>query len=173
MSESLRYVIFRSRWGWFGLLAGERGLLRTSLPVAGRGKAKSVLLKGIGAATCDGRHISELQDKIKAYFEGDCVDFADARIELDGFSGFSRQVLIVCRGVEYGRTVSYGQLAELVGRPGAGQAVGNVLAKNPVPLIVPCHRVIRRDGKIGGFSAAGGIKLKQKMQELEARTEDS
>ena len=189
MACSLKYVIFRTRLGWFGLLGGERGLLRTSLPVGSRDKAKSVLLKGIGAATCERRLFSGLQEKIKAYFEADCVDFADACVELPrtnfaskvnaGFgphqkvgcglkiSEFSEKVLITCRGVEYGRTVSYGQLARLAGRPGAGQAVGNVLSRNPVPLIIPCHRVIRSDGKIGGFSAAGGIKLKQKMLELE------
>jgi len=167
MARSLRYVIFRSRWGWFGLLGGERGLLRTSLPVAGRDKAKSVLLKGIDAATCDGRLFSGLQAKIKTYFEADCVDFADVSVDLNCFSGFSKDVLIVCRQIEYGRTVSYGQLAKLAHRPGAGQAVGNILAKNPVPLIIPCHRVIRSDGKIGGFSAAGGIRLKRKMLELE------
>jgi len=179
MACSLKYVIFRSRWGWFGLLGGERGLLRTSLPIADRDKAKRLLLKGIAAASYDGRIFSELQDKIKAYFEGDCVDFADVSVELDGLSGFSKDVLIVCRGVEYGRTVSYGRLAELAHRPGpasscdyaatgAGRAVGNVLAKNPVPLIVPCHRVIRKDGKIGGFSAGGGAKMKRRMLELES-----
>jgi O-6-methylguanine DNA methyltransferase len=173
MAQGLKYVIFRSRWGWFGLLANEKALLRTSLPVADRDKAESVLLKGIAAATFDRRLFPGLQGQIKAYFEADCVDFADACVELDGFSGFSEQVLITCRQVEYGRTVSYGRLAELAHRPGAGRAVGNILAKNPVPLIIPCHRVIRKDGKIGGFSAVGGISFKKKMLELEARTEDS
>jgi methylated-DNA-[protein]-cysteine S-methyltransferase len=168
MSRRLRYVIFRTRWGWFGLLGGERGLLRTSLPVADRDKAKSVLLKGIRAARRDGRLFSELQEKIRVYFEGDCVDFTDARVELDGFSGFSRKVLIACRGVGYGRRVSYGELAELAGQRGAGRAVGNVLSRNRVPLIIPCHRVTRSDGKLGGFSAGGGISLKKKMLELEA-----
>ena len=173
MARRLKYVIFCSRWGWFGLWGGERGLLRMSLPIGDRDKAKRVLLKGIEAASYDKRLFPELVAGIRAYFEGDCVDFADILVELDGLSGFSEQVLITCRQVGYGRTVSYGRLAELVHRPGAGQAVGNVLAKNPVPLIIPCHRVIRSDGKIGGFSAPGGISLKQRMLELEARTEDS
>jgi len=151
MARRLKYVIFCSRWGWFGLWGGERGLLRMSLPIGDRDKAKRVLLKGIEAASYDKRLFPELVAGIRAYFEG----------------------LITCRQVGYGRTVSYGRLAELVHRPGAGQAVGNVLAKNPVPLIIPCHRVIRSDGKIGGFSAPGGISLKQRMLELEARTEDS
>jgi len=173
MVKGLRYVIFQTRWGWFGLLGGEKGLLQTSLPIADRDKAKGALLKSITTASYDERLFSELRDKIGAYFEGDCVDFADILVELDELSGFSEQVLITCRQVEYGRTVNYGRLAELAHRPGASQAVGNILSRNPVPLIIPCHRVIRRDGKVGGFSAAGGVRLKRKMLELEARPKDS
>ena len=167
MVKSLKYIVFRTRWGWFGLLDSEKGLLRTSLPVVDMGKAEMVLLAGITEAKCDKRGFVDLQEKIKLYFEGSYVDFADTRVILDGLGEFGAGVLTACRKVEYGQTISYGELARLAGRPRAGRAVGNILAKNPVPLIIPCHRVIRSDGKIGGFSAAGGIKLKQKMLELE------
>jgi len=176
-------------------LGGKNGLLRSCLPVANGREAKKQLLADLGMGKSDATLFAGLQGKIMAYFEGGYVDFVDVSVELSrtnfaskvnaGFgphqkvgcglkiSGFSEQVLIACRGVKYGQTISYGELARLAGRPTAGRAVGNILAKNPVPLIIPCHRVIRSDGKVGGFSAAGGVSIKRKMLELEARTEDS
>ena len=169
MAERLKYVIFRTRWGYFGLLRGEKGLVRSCLPVADRRKAKKLLLAKTSIANHDARLFVDLQKKIKAYFEGSYVDFADTRLVLDGLSEFSRKVLTACKKVKYGQTFSYSELAKLAGRPGAGRAVGNILAKNPLPLIIPCHRIIRSDGKIGGFSAQGGIGLKEKMLEMERR----
>ncbi len=167
MSQSLKYVIFRTRWGYFGLLGGKNGLVRSCLPVANGREAKKRLLADLGMGKSDATLFAGLQGKIIAYFEGGYVDFVDTRVLLEGFSGFSAQVLIACRGVKYGQTTSYGQLARLAGRPTAGRAVGNILAKNPVPLIIPCHRVIRSDGQIGGFSAPGGLRLKERMLQLE------
>ena len=167
MSESLRYVIFRTRWGWFGLLGTERGLLRSCLPVDYR-EAKKQLLADLGLCRADAGFFAGLQEQIKAYFEGACVDFANTPVVLDGLGEFGRAILSACRKIEYGRTVSYGEVARLAGRGAAGRAAGTILAKNSVPLIIPCHRVIRRDGQIGGFSAPGGIKLKEKMLRLES-----
>jgi len=170
MSESLKYVIFRTQWGYFGLLGGKNGLVRSCLPVANSREAKKQLLADLVMGKSDATLFAGLQGKIRAYFEGSCVDFSDTRVNLDGLGEFGAKVLTACGKVGYGQTVSYGQLAKLAGRPTAGRVVGNILARNPVPLIIPCHRVIRSDGQIGGFSGAGGIKLKQKMLELEART---
>ncbi len=168
MGESLKYVIFRTQWGYFGLLGGKNGLVRSYLPVANGREAKKQLLADLEMGKSGATLFASLQGKIMAYFEGGYVDFVDTRVLLEGFSGFSAQVLIACRGVEYGQTISYGQLARLAGRPTAGRAAGNILAKNPVPLIIPCHRVIRSDGKLGGFSAGGGVSLKKRMLELES-----
>jgi O-6-methylguanine DNA methyltransferase len=168
MAERLKYVIFRTRWGYFGLLGSEKGLMRSCLPVGDSRKAKKLLLNDSGTANCDTKGLADLQKKIKAYFDGSYVDFADTRLVLDGLSKFPRKALTACKKVKYGQTFSYSDLAKLAGRPGAGRAVGNILAKNPIPLIIPCHRIIRSDGKIGGFSAGGGVSLKEKMLELES-----
>ena len=168
MIESLRYVIFRTRWGWFGLLGSERGLLRSCLPVANDREAKKQLLAGLGLCKPDTAFFEGLQEQIRAYFEGACVDFGNTPVVLEGLGEFGTAILTACRKIEYGRTMSYGEVARLAGRGAAGRAVGNILAKNPVPLIIPCHRVIRRDGQIGGFTVAGGIKLKEKMLRLES-----
>jgi methylated-DNA-[protein]-cysteine S-methyltransferase len=108
-----------------------------------------------------------LQEQINTYFEGAYVDFKNIPIELEGFSSFLSSVLTACRNVGFGRTISYSGLAIKIGRPTAVRAVGGALAKNPLPLIIPCHRIIRGDGKIGGFSALGGITLKKKMLQHE------
>ena len=167
MGQGLRYVIFRTRWGYFGLLGGEKGLVRSCLPVASSGEVKERLVVGGGMGKSDATVFGGLQAKIRAYFEGGCVDFSDTQVAFDGLGEFGAKVLTACGKVGYGQTISYGQLAKLAGRPTAGRAVGNILAKNPVPLIIPCHRVIRSDGKIGGFSAGGGSGLKKMMLELE------
>lgn len=171
MKPKQKYAIFRTKWGYFGLLGTEKGLLRSSLPRRDRAEAeaaKRYLLMDLAGAERDGRLYKELQERIRAYFEGENVSFSrDIPVVLDGFSVFQRRVLQACRRIGYGERVSYSALARRLGRPGAARAVGNALAKNPLPLIIPCHRVVRSDGEIGGFSAIGGIELKEKMLELE------
>jgi O-6-methylguanine DNA methyltransferase len=168
MSQSLKYVVFKTRWGYFSLFGSEKGLVRSYLPVDDAQTAKKLLLDDTAKAESDTRFLAGLQKKIKAYFEGSYVDFADARLVLDGLSDFSGKVLTACKKVKYGQTISYWELAKLAGKPGASQAVGNILSRNRLPLIIPCHRIIRRDGNIGGFSAPGGVGLKEKMLELES-----
>jgi methylated-DNA-[protein]-cysteine S-methyltransferase len=81
---------------------------------------------------------------------------------------FQKDVLKACRRIPPGRTLTYGQLAEKLGHPRAARAVGNALARNPVPLVVPCHRVVAGGGKFGGFSAEAGVPLKKRLLALEA-----
>jgi methylated-DNA-[protein]-cysteine S-methyltransferase len=113
-------------------------------------------------------YFKNLQEKIIAYFDGDSVNFGlDIPVTLNGFRGFSCRVLTACRDIKFGQKTTYAGLAKKAGRPNAGRAVGNALARNPLPLIIPCHRVIRSDGKLGGFSAPGGISIKKKLLALE------
>ncbi|MBX9789440.1 MAG: methylated-DNA--[protein]-cysteine S-methyltransferase [Pirellulales bacterium] len=84
-------------------------------------------------------------------------------------SPFARRVLEACRRIPYGQTRSYAQLAAAAGSPGAARAVGRVMAGNRVPLVIPCHRVVGSAGKLGGFSAPGGLETKQRLLDLEAR----
>jgi len=202
MQKVLKYVVFRTKWGHFGLAGTESGLCRTQLPGPRAEEVKALLLKNFPAAyrkQIAGPHASELghqepgieyqtsiirsrdpkiefdktffkslQEQITAYFEGARVDFgSDIHIVLDGLTGFRRAVLATCRSIKYCQTRTYGRLAEESGQPAAARAVGGALAKNPLPLIIPCHRVVRSDGRMGGFSAPGGISLKKKMLDLE------
>jgi len=93
-----------------------------------------------------------------AYFTGQRVDFPD-RLDLSGATPFQRGVWQAARLIPYGETRSYAWVAGQIGKPKAARAVGQALGRNPLPLIVPCHRVLAADGGIGGFS--GGVEMKK------------
>ena len=164
----LKYVIFRTKWGYFGLLADDSVLLRTCLPQPGRRITKSLLLKNLPRAVFDSDLHRPLQEQIQSYFSGEYVNFSkNLSLALDNFSPFARKIYKICRKVKFGQTITYSELARKAGCPQSARAVGRVMAKNPLPLIVPCHRVIRADGKLGGFSTPGGVKMKKRLLQLE------
>ena len=168
MQKTIKYVIFKTKWGYFGLAGTESALCRTQLPGPEPEKIESCLLKNLPDAQFDGTYFKTLQKHITAYFEGSCVNFSpDIPIILDEPGVFSCKVLKTCRKIKFGQRITYAGLAKKAGRPDASRAVGNIMANNPLPLIIPCHRVIRTDGKMGGFSAPGGISLKKRMLTLE------
>jgi len=175
MKERLKYVIFKTKWGFFGLLANQKGLLKSVLPHASHKTAKKYLPVGMfKGAKKDKVLCPELQKAIKAYYDSDNAEYADftgrffAPLCLEA-SEFAQKVLKTCMKIPLGQTITYSQLAERAGFPKAARAAGTVLAKNQLPLIIPCHRVIRSDGKIGRFSAPGGAATKKKMLEHEMR----
>ncbi|MEN6574702.1 MAG: methylated-DNA--[protein]-cysteine S-methyltransferase [Phycisphaerales bacterium] len=168
----LHYAILRTEWGYFGLAGTGDAVGRTCLPVPDRQGAERGLLLGLELTADDLRldpgFLPNLQERIIAYFEGENVDFSvEPLVLLDHATTFTRKVLNACRAIPFGQTRTYSELAKQVGSPGAARAVGGVMASNPVPLIVPCHRVLRTDGGLGGFSAPGGTATKQKMLEHE------
>ncbi len=164
----LQYAIFRTKWGYFGLAGMEEALYRTFLPVPDRQQAEQGLWHGFRFDN-DNPWLNkdlqrDLQERIIAYYDGEPVDFrVEPAISLNGFGPFAQEVLHACRRIAFGRTMTYSGLAKQVGNPDAARAVGSALASNPIPLIIPCHRVLRTDGGLGGFSAPGGIDTKQKM----------
>jgi methylated-DNA-[protein]-cysteine S-methyltransferase len=109
--------------------------------------------------------LAEAIRQVKAYFAGERHDF-ELPLDWSLISGFNRQVLReLASGVRYGSVVGYGDLARRVGQPGAAQAVGVAMGSNPLPVVVPCHRVVESDGGIGGFG--GGLETKRKLLALE------
>jgi len=109
-----------------------------------------------------------LQRQLSVYFGGSPVHF-NVRVDLSGLTAFQRQVLQACAEIPYGRTVTYGELARRVGRKSAARAVGAVMARNPVPIVIPCHRVVASNGSLGGYSAEQGVTLKRRLLAIEAR----
>jgi O-6-methylguanine DNA methyltransferase len=114
--------------------------------------------------------IAEIIQKIRTHLNGKAQDFRDIAIGLAGIGPFAQQVYTACRNIPAGRTLSYGQLAGAIHHPGAARAVGQALARNPIPLIIPCHRVLTFDGRAGGFSAPGGVATKARILAIEGVT---
>jgi methylated-DNA-[protein]-cysteine S-methyltransferase len=109
--------------------------------------------------------LTEAIRQLRAYFAGERQDF-DLPLDWSLISGFNRQVLReLVSGVPYGSVMGYGDLAGRVGQPGGAQAVGAAMGANPLPVVVPCHRVVESDGGIGGFG--GGLETKRKLLALE------
>jgi len=96
---------------------------------------------------------------LQRYFKGEIVDFSCYNIDLTGFTPFQQQVLTATRSIVWGHSITYSQLASKINRPGATRAVGTALGKNRVPVIIPCHRVVSKNGP-GGFSYSADVKLK-------------
>ncbi len=100
-------------------------------------------------------------------FNGDAVDFSPVRLALDEAAPFERQVYAAASAIPHGQTRTYGELARAIGSPGAARAVGRALGRNPIPIIIPCHRIVAADGRSGGFSAPGGISTKIRLLQIE------
>jgi methylated-DNA-[protein]-cysteine S-methyltransferase len=119
-----------------------------------------------GSAAAAAAVLQEAERQLQAYFAGELRQF-DLPLDLADRTGFQRRVLTACCAIPYGATASYGELAGRSGHPGAGRAVGQVMATNRLALIIPCHRVVGSDGRLTGYG--GGLALKQALLALERR----
>lgn len=108
-----------------------------------------------------------LIERLQAFASGEDDDFRDVRLDESRLTAFQRQVIRACRRIPAGQVLSYGQLAQKAGSPGAARAVGQVMQSNRWPLIVPCHRVIGAGGKLGGYSAPEGLGVKRRLLQRE------
>jgi O-6-methylguanine DNA methyltransferase len=165
MTRELYYHIFKTPGGWVGILGSTAGLLRVTLPhPSGEG-----ILAWLGIrpeqATPSPHRFRDLMERFMAYFAGHKVDFPD-RLDLSAATAFRREVWEATRLIPYGETRSYTWVAERMGRPKAVRAVGQALGSNPLPVIIPCHRVLASGGGLGGFS--GGLEMKKFLLHLEA-----
>lgn len=107
-------------------------------------------------------------DVVRAYLKDGRTDLASIPVALEGVSPFDREVLRELRKVRAGQTVTYGDLAKRLGKgPGASRAVGGAMARNPIPIVLPCHRVVQGDGSLGHYSGFGGTATKLKLLQLE------
>ncbi len=162
----MNYTIFATDWGTFGFVASRGRVVATMLP-----QDEDELRFNLGQdwpdATEDPTALPHFRKQVIDYFWGRRIAF-DAAIDLSDLPPFRAEVLEACRAIPHGATASYGDLARAVGRPGAARAVGSAMGSNPLPLIIPCHRVIRSDGSFGGFSSPRGIQQKKQMLALEA-----
>lgn len=161
--------LFDTALGTCGVAWGPRGLAAVQLPEASADDvAKRLSAHAPGAVEADPpRWVRELVDAMKRHFEGRPERFEHVALDLDAVPPFHRKIYVAARDVAAGETVSYGELAKRIGSAGAARAVGQAMAKNPWPLVVPCHRVLAARGRAGGFSSYGGVVTKARLLELE------
>jgi methylated-DNA-[protein]-cysteine S-methyltransferase len=164
------YFIFETAHGTCGIAWSNAGVSRFQLPGQSAEATERSLQRHLPGAKpgTPPPQVAETIATAKRYFAGEKVEFSDVQLDLDGQHEFFQQVYAAARRVGWGHTTTYGALAkELGGGWEAARDVGQAMAKNPVPLIIPCHRVLAAGGKVGGFSAPGGSASKIKMLELE------
>lgn len=161
-------VTFPSDLGWMALLASDHALRQLTFGHSTPQAAVRSLDADLSAGAGHGEWNPKLVRRLQKFAAGGRQDFRDVEIDCGPQTAFQRRVIEGCRQIPFGRTLTYGELAEKAGDPGAARAVGNVMAVNRIPLIVPCHRVVSSGGSSGGYSAAGGVRTKLRLLEAEA-----
>ena len=162
------YSVFKTAIGWCGLLRSKKGIIiRLFIGYKERDQLLKQILHEFGSGLERTPATGEIMDKIKRYCSGEKIVFEKNDLNWSLLTPFQQKVFKAAIKVPYGTVVTYASLARKAGCPNSSRAVGNALARNPLPLFIPCHRIVRGDGKLGGFSAGGGIALKRKLLELE------
>jgi methylated-DNA-[protein]-cysteine S-methyltransferase len=143
---------------WVGFTLTPQGLRRV---VVERTRSKTLRALGpLGVTLADETRIRDLTDRFRAYARGEKRAFRGVKIDWAGTSEFAAHVLQVVRLIGVGAIMTYGEVASRVGSPRASRAVGRALATNPLPIVVPCHRVVGQGRRLGGFSMAHGLATK-------------
>jgi len=156
----------QTAFGWVGVAWSDQGLVAITLPAPTEAGALGQLPEwdGPAADAPAGLDVPVLLLKLRHYFEGKLVTF-DEPLDPTAGTEFQRRVWVLTREIPRGQTRTYGQLARMAGSPGAARAVGQTMARNPWPIIVPCHRVVGSDGSLTGFG--GGVAMKRRMLQME------
>lgn len=163
----MRSTIFETALGYFGIGWTGAGIARLQLP----GLDHQALLARINRDGAEpgepSNAVEAVINRIEDYAEGAAVEFDDVQLDLDGQPEFHRKAYELLLQIRWGQTTSYGTLARQLGDVSLSRAVGQAMGANPIPLIIPCHRVLASTGKPGGFSAPGGAQSKLRMLALE------
>ena len=156
----------QTAFGWVGIAWSSQGLAAITLPEPSEAEALGRLPESSGSEPelSQGLDVPALLVKLRRYFEGQPVTF-DEPLDPTIGTEFQRRVWVLTREIPRGQTRTYGELARMAGSPGAARAVGQAMARNPWPIIVPCHRVLGSDGSLTGFG--GGVEMKRRMLGME------
>jgi methylated-DNA-[protein]-cysteine S-methyltransferase len=163
------FCLIDTEFGRVGLAWSERGLVRLQLPAGDEKRTRQLLTRSLDGAEADPPDwLKPTIARLQRYFAGEKIDLSDVPLDLDGKPEFMLRLYQEMLKLGWGETVTYGGLAERVGLPpGAAQSVGQAMGKNPIPIVIPCHRVLASGNLMGGFSAPGGTQTKLKLLELE------
>jgi methylated-DNA-[protein]-cysteine S-methyltransferase len=163
------YTIFETAIGRCALLWRGGLVVGAALPEADDAKLRASLARRFPEAEeqAPPGFVAEAIAKVKRLLAGEKIDLSDIALDLSGCSDFERAVYAAAQAIPCGETRTYGELAAEVGQKQAAQAVGLALGRNPVPIIVPCHRILAASGGSGGFSAPGGVSTKFRILQIE------
>lgn len=174
MTMTCEQLVFPTELGWFGFALQDETIVAV---VIGENSARSVQSKlswklrdaQLPAAAQDkiSRTAKRLRDDLQRAASGESVSFEGYKVSTDHLTPFQQLVVETVSKIPHGHTMSYAEVAEQAGSPGAARAVGNVMAGNRTPIVVPCHRVLASGGRLGGFSAPGGVDFKRRLLALE------
>ena len=170
---SLFFATFDTAVGPCAVAWGERGIVGVSLAEGTDARARDRIVRRLPEAVEaePTEAVQHVMDRIARLLEGARDDLINIELDWSRVSEFDRGVLEICRAIPPGQTLTYGEIARRLGDLALSRGVGQALGRNPFPIIVPCHRVLGADGKVGGFSANGGVETKLKMLTIErART---
>lgn len=162
-----QYCLFDTAFGVCGLAWSDDGLTRLRLHASDAAGMQETLARVARLAGFKPAMIARLIADIRSYMSGERTDFADTIIDIARMPAFDQKVYRAARRIAWGQTATYGEVARRIDAPDAARAVGRALGCNPLPLIVPCHRVLASNGKLGGFSAPGGVATKARLLALE------
>jgi methylated-DNA-[protein]-cysteine S-methyltransferase len=174
--NSLAYNVFETHLGCCGIAwrinsvpGGVNAVVYFQLPEITQEVTTAKLARfcGVESASQPPAEINALMHKVESHFAGEIQDFQDVVLDLEATGEFARQVYSVVQKIPAGQTRTYGEVAKAIQRPSAARAVGHALGRNPIALLVPCHRVMAANGNLCGFSAFGGVNMKLRMLELE------
>lgn len=164
----IRWRAFESPFGRMRIAASRKGLVElTWRPLdddAFVGELEGRFRKAPVVCDCD--HLAPVEEQLHEYFDARRTRF-DLPLDLGGLTEFQRAVLSAASGLGFGEVATYTEIARRIGRPRASRAVGNALGRNPVAIVIPCHRVVRSDGSLGGYT--GGLEYKEALLDIEGR----
>lgn len=168
-SPGAGYTLFETALGSCAIVWSNSGIAGIELPEPSvAGTRRSVAERHPGAVEAEPPpDVRKASEAIARHLAKGAADLSWIRLDMDRLSPFARRVYEEARAVPAGATVSYGGLAERLGRPRAARAVGQALKRNPFAVVVPCHRVVAAGGGIGGFSAGAGTDTKRRILEIE------
>src|SRR3954465_6414504 len=159
------FTCFGTANGRGGCAWGERGIRAVLFPERNEAAARARLLRKFPAAS-DAEPppaIGQAVAGIVALLAGERRDLSEIRLDLDDVPAFHRRVYDIARSIGPGATLTYGEIAARLGEPNLARDVGQALGQNPFPIVVPCHRVLAAGGKLGGFSARGGVATERRL----------
>jgi methylated-DNA-[protein]-cysteine S-methyltransferase len=163
------FALFETPIGACGIAWSSRGIVGLQLPEATAERTRARLRRRWAGATESPPppSVQRAVEQVLALLDGEAIDLGDIAVDLEAAPDFHRKVYEVARTIPPGRTMTYGEIAKKLGVPHESREVGQALGRNPVAIIVPCHRVLGADGKMGGFSANGGVATKRRILEIE------